>query len=1006
MEMEEREKEKERQIQIERERIKFDTELKMKELEMQNMTIKRQPLDSGTHFDVTKHIRLVPPFQEKEVDKYFLHFEKVAENLKWPKEHWTLLLQSVIIGKAREIYTQLTVEQSSSYDTVKELILKAYELVPEAYRQKFRNCKKENEQTHVEFARTKEQLFDRWCSSKKIGSDHEKLRQLMLVEEFKRCINSDIKSFLDEKQVETLEAAARLADDYALTHKVSFINKSNPSGRPFFPHSGSKHSPSNPLGSHSQTITPKPKPSGENKDQNPLSQPICNYCKRTGHIISECLHLKRKKEKQEGLKPTGLTSLRSKPQSCVKEEDPIQTKRPETDSVMEIYEPFLSDGFVSLNSDYAQSTPMKILRDTGASQSLILADTLPFSEKTSSGTSVLIQGLECGFVNVPLHNIYLSSDLVTGLVAVGIRPSLPFKGVHLLLGNDLAGDKVVVNPLLTTIPCLDQPPDPIEQEIPDLYPSCAVTRAMAKKAKQNDGEIDLTDTFLGQSFTDEIINSLSASLSGKQTDLSDKSESSHFSSVLNDQGQGHDLVSRSQLCKEQHNDPEILPLLERALDEKEIDQVPVCFYVKNDILMRKWRPPDVSAEDEWTVNHQIVVPRVYRPEILNLAHDTPMSGHLGINKTYHKILNHFYWPVLKSNVSQFCKSCHTCQMVGKPNQTIPKAHLQPIPAFDEPFSRIIIDCVGPLPKTKSGNEYLLTIMCASTRFPEAIPLRNIKTKNIVKTLVKFFTFVGLPKSVQSDQGSNFTSGIFQQVMHELGITQFKSSPYHPESQGALERFHQTLKNMIRSYCFDTEKDWDEGIHLLLFAVRESVQESLGFSPFELVFGHTVRGPLKLLKEKFLSNDDSSLNLLQYVSDFKDRLSKACEAARTNLKSAQRKMKRWYDENAKERKFMPGDRVLALLPIPGKPLQARYYGPYTVDKQISDVNYIVNTPGRRKQKQLCHVNMLKQYIDRDSSSVTPISVVSSVPQEQSEMNSEDMKFTKSDPASSKLQNSAF
>ena len=572
MEMEEREKEKERQIQIEREKIKFDTELKMKELEMQNMTVKRQPLDSGTHFDVTKHIRLVPPFQEKEVDKYFLHVEKVAENLKWPKEHWTLLLQSVIIGKAREIYTQLTVEQSSSYDTVKELILKAYELVPEAYRQKFRNCKKENEQTHVEFARTKEQLFDRWCSSKKIGSDHEKLRQLMLVEEFKRCINSDIKSFLDEKQVETLEAAARLADDYALTHKVSFMNKSNPSRRPFFPHSGSKHSPSNPPGSHSQTITPKPKPSGENKDQNPLSQPICNYCKRTGHIISECLHLKRKKEKQEGLKPTGLTSLQSKPQSCVKEEDPIQTERPETDSVMEIYEPFLSDGFVSLNSDYAQSTPIKILRDTGASQSLILADTLPFSEKTSSGTSVLIQGVECGFVNVPLHNIYLSSDLVTCLVAVGIRPSLPFKGVHLLLGNDLAGDKVVVNPLLTTIPCLDQPPDPIEQEIPDLYPSCAVTRAMAKRAKQNDGEIDLTDTFLGQSFTDEIINSLSPSLSGKQTDSSDKSESSHYSSVLNDQGQGHDLVSRSQLCKEQHNDPEILPLLERALDEKEIDR--------------------------------------------------------------------------------------------------------------------------------------------------------------------------------------------------------------------------------------------------------------------------------------------------------------------------------------------------------------------------------------------------------------------------------------------------
>ena len=175
------------------------------------------------NFDVTKHIRLVPPFQQKEVDKYFLHFEKVAENLNWRKEHWTLLLQSVLIGKAREIYTQLGVQQSHHYETVKELILKGYELVPEAYRQKFRNCKKDSNQTHVEFARNKEQLFDRWCCSKKIDQNYDKLRQCVLVEEFKRCIQSDVKTFLEEKQVETLEEAARLADDYYLTHKVSFI---------------------------------------------------------------------------------------------------------------------------------------------------------------------------------------------------------------------------------------------------------------------------------------------------------------------------------------------------------------------------------------------------------------------------------------------------------------------------------------------------------------------------------------------------------------------------------------------------------------------------------------------------------------------------------------------------------------------------------------------------------------------------------------------------------------
>ena len=117
---------------------------------------------------------------------------------------------------------------------------------------------------------------------------------------------------------------------------------------------------------------------------------------------------------------------------------------------------------------------------------------------------------------------------------------------------------------------------------------------------------------------------------------------------------------------------------------------------------------------------------------------------------------------------------------------------------------------------------------------------GVLKQRIVKALVKFFTFVGLPNSVQSDQALNFMPGIFQQVMHELAITQYKWSPYHPESQGVLDRwhldrFHRSLKNMIRSYCFDTEKDWDEGIHLLLFAIRESVKESLSFSLFEMGF---------------------------------------------------------------------------------------------------------------------------------------------------------------------------
>ena len=586
------------------------------------------------NFDLAKHIRRVPPFQEKEVDKYFLHFEKVTENLNWPKEHWTLLLQSVLIGKAREIYTQLDVEQNHHYETVKELILKGYELVPEAYRQKFRNCTKDSNQTHVEFARSKEQLFDRWCCSKKIDQNYDKLRQLMLVEEFKRCIQSDVKTFLDEKQVETLKEAARLADDYYLTHKVSFIAKPKPtSSHPKINLCLVIHlaCPVNPIHPNPILLV-KPK----------VNIP-CNYCKKPGHVVSECLKLKRKLESDEA-KPTGLTTLRLKPQSSIKTNTTDIVTKPKSDSTMEIFEPFMLNGFVSLSGDNSPPTPIKILRDTGASQSLILADILPFSEKTSSGTSVLIQGVGCGTVNIPLHHVNLSSDLVTGPVVIGIKPSLPFKGVHLLLGNDLAGDKVVVNPLVTDTPNIGHTDDPIEQKIPDLYPSCALTRAMAKKAilKNSNSDIDLTNTFIGQYFNNEIKKYLDPSLSDTQTD---SSMSRHSSPRSIDQG--HDTLSKSQLIQEHQTDPEISKLIFRALSEDEISQVPMCYYIKNGILMRKWRPFDVPADDEWAVYHQIVVPKSYRHEILSIAHEIPMSGHLGINKTYHIIINHFYWPGLK-----------------------------------------------------------------------------------------------------------------------------------------------------------------------------------------------------------------------------------------------------------------------------------------------------------------------------------------------------------------------
>ncbi|CDQ98863.1 unnamed protein product, partial [Oncorhynchus mykiss] len=175
-------------------------------------------------------------------------------------------------------------------------------------------------------------------------------------------------------------------------------------------------------------------------------------------------------------------------------------------------------------------------------------------------------------------------------------------------------------------------------------------------------------------------------------------------------------------------------------------------------------------------------------------------------------------------------------------------------------------------------------MCSATRYPEAVPLRTITAKTVVKALVKFFSTFGLPKVIQTDQGSNFMSKLFSNVLKTLCISHQVSSPSHPESQGALERWHQTLKAMLRKYCMDTSTDWDEGVPFVLFAIRETIQESLGFSPADLVFGHTPRGPLKVLKEHILSPTPSSApkNVLEYVSKMRERLHTACALAQKSL----------------------------------------------------------------------------------------------------------------------------
>lgn len=222
-------------------------------------------------------------------------------------------------------------------------------------------------------------------------------------------------------------------------------------------------------------------------------------------------------------------------------------------------------------------------------------------------------------------------------------------------------------------------------------------------------------------------------------------------------------VDKALIKREQESDPSLVKCRAAATKNMATEVKSTDYFWDDGLLKRKWIPP-VSADLGWNTGNQLVVPAKYRLHVLSLGHDHDFAGHMGITKTYHRVLKYFFWPGLKSDVVKYCRSCHKCQIVGKPNQKIPPAPLKPIPIFGEPFERIILDCVGPLPKTKAGHRYMLTLMCAASRYPEAVPLRSLKAKPIVKALLSFFCTFGLPKVVQTDQGSNFLSRLFRQVL--------------------------------------------------------------------------------------------------------------------------------------------------------------------------------------------------------------------------------------------------
>ena len=404
------------EIELEKIKIQAQMELQRNKMELEKIKIQQETRlrevdlairgrkESHDSFEVTKQARLVPKFEEANVDGYFAHFERTALNLGWPKECWSMLLQTVLTGKAKRAYATLPTENCADYDLVKAAVLKSFELVPEAYRQKFRTQRKTENQSYVEFLREKENALDKWCDSKRIDGDAEKLRQLILAEEFLNCVPEEVRVHLSERKTDVTYEMAALADEYILTHRktkektftgnrVKFKAESSPEGRP--------------------------KEENRRTFQSSSRKVVCYKCGKAGHIAIRC---------QLGKGPDRNQTQPRKPQGAVTTPRGNQSYRPWTKKGM-------------IKGPHGGPVEVSLLRDTGASQSLLLRNKLPKRVIEATRETVMIEGIGGKRVKIPLCKITLKSQWKDGPIKVGVVDKLPMKGISLILGNEVKTKK-------------------------------------------------------------------------------------------------------------------------------------------------------------------------------------------------------------------------------------------------------------------------------------------------------------------------------------------------------------------------------------------------------------------------------------------------------------------------------------------------------------------------------------------------------------------------------------
>ncbi|CAI5674954.1 unnamed protein product [Oreochromis niloticus] len=396
---------------------------------------------------------------------------------------------------------------------------------------------------------------------------------------------------------------------------------------------------------------------------------------------------------------------------------------------------------------------------------------------------------------------------------------------------------------------------------------------------------------------------------------------------------------------------------------------------------------DIAACSPATKAYWAQWKRLYLKDGVLQMHDGPVGGHFGAERTLARLKNRYYWYNMKDDVTLWCRTCTSCAERARPLKT-PQAAMGTV-RVGAPMERIAVDLMGPLNETERHNRFILVVQDYFSKWVEAYPVPDEQAPTVAeKVVAEWVCRYGAPQSLHSDQGTNFESAVFQGMCELFGIKKTHTTPFHPQSDGQVERFNATLQKALATTAERCHWDWDIMIPYAVMAYRATKHSSTGLTPNMMLLGREITEPIDLVVG-LPADETPGCTVPQYVVQLRERLELSHQLAREALGKSVERAKRQYDKNICQVQYQVGAAVWHL--IKGtkrvrhkvRKFLPSYEGPYFVVGLLDDLVYCIKKGPRAKAK-VVHHDRLKPYHSRapldnswvfqDSDQAAPIEVL--------------------------------